>query len=403
MFTSSFSKVSVPAKNFVVASGYFPPIVGGTSTVIKNLLAAFDPARFAVISQTPESLDGTHRSEVPEGVQVTRLGVPRSALKIPYGFRIARWLRFAMVPLIEKAILKEVRRLGAGHIMAVYPSWPFVIAAYRASEKAGVPLSIYYMDVTPEASQLALPDRFVVRHYEKPILRKAAQRLVLSEALQKDFQERFGLGSTVIPHSIDLSATAMPPRPEKPGSYRRIVHTGVIEHLQEEGLKRIATVLEKHPEWNAKLVLSTPTSKADLLSRGFDCPFIEILSLSNAEVRSLQCSADLLVAVLPFHGEIEAYQRTAFPTKSVEYMASGVPILAHAPAGSFFANHVRKHGYALLADSCQEQALEEALHRALEDSHLRDTLLEKARQTVLNEFSIDSVAARFAAATGLCA
>lgn len=389
-----------PASSFVVVSGYFPPIVGGSSTVINNLLAAFKPERFAVISQTPDSLDGIHRSEVPVEVRVRRLGVPSSILKVPYGFQIARWLRFAIVPFIEKAILEEVLRLNAGHIIAVYPSWPFVVAAYRASKKARLPLSTYYMDVTPEAAKLGMPDRFVVSHYEQRILGEAAQRLVLSEALKEDFQHRLGLPSTVIPHSIDLAASeGVPFRPSS--SHRLIVHTGVIEHLQEEGLKRIASVIVQHPQWNARLVLCSPTSKADLIGRGLDLPGVEIVSLSTLEVLSLQRSADLLVAVLPFQGEIQAFQRTAFPTKVVEYMASGVPILAHAPTDSFFANHVRKNGYAMLADSSDSASLAQAIGRALEDAPLRNDLLENARLTVAKEFSVASAAARFAQAVGI--
>jgi glycosyltransferase involved in cell wall biosynthesis len=261
------------------------------------------------------------------------------------------------------------------------------------------------MDVSAEASRLAWPDRPVVEHCEQRILRAASRRIVLSEAIRDDFQARFQLDSVVIPHSIDLAALPVaPPLPARFASganKKRIVHTGVVEGLQREGLLRIARAIHAHPEWNASLILSTPTSHADLRASGFDLPCVEIGTFSNAEVCALQRAADLLVAALPFEGVIDVYQRTAFPTKVVEYMTAGVPILAHAPADSFFARHIREHGYAFLADDPDEAALGRALAGLLEDAVLREQLVRRARVTVESVFDLREVAPRFAGACGL--
>lgn len=390
-----------PARRFVAVSGYFPPIIGGTSTVLRNLLAAFQPESFSVVAESPSSFDGEHKAPVPTGVQVSRVGVPSFVKeRIPYGVRLSRWLRFGMIPRITGKILAAKPEV----IVAVYPSWPFLIAAYRAHLKSGAPLVTYYMDVGANAARFTLPDRPAVRFYEEKILRAALQRLSLSDAIAEDFQARFGLSSVVVPHSIDLAALpadAQPPTQLAAWKNKRlVVHTGVVEGLQREGLLRFAKVIHAHPELNALLVLSTPTSTTDLLANGFDLPCVKIGTFTSAEVMSLQRAADVLLAVLPF-GTFEEYRRTAFPTKVVEYMAAGVPILAHAQPNSFFAQHVHKHGYALLAEEPNETAVHAALSRLLDDTPLRRELVLHAKATVESVFDLKKVATQFADACGI--
>jgi glycosyltransferase involved in cell wall biosynthesis len=367
---------------------------------MRNLLAAFRPESFAVIAEAASSFEGEHNAAVPSGLDVLRIGVPRFVRRIPYGARISRCLRFGLIPFIERMICRKCKELTAKSIIAVYPSWPFLIAAYRAHLRSGLPLSTYHMDVSPTASELGSPDRAMAGRYELDILRAATARLVLSEAIAEDFQQRFSLSSEVIPHSIDLARLPANvvelPQLDRWKGHRLVVHTGVVEGLQREGLQRLKQVIEGHPELNAALVLSTPTSRESLLATGFDSPCVQILSLQADEVFSLQRLASVLVAVLPFKESIESYRRTSFPSKVVEYLASGTPILAHAPADCFFAKHVRKGGYAWLVDRPDGNSLLEGLTMLLTDADTRLRLVQAARRVVENEFDLRRIAVRFA-------
>lgn len=375
---------------FVVVSGYFPPLIGGTSTVMSGLLGAFDPACFSVVAEHPDSFDGIHNATVPAGIAVHRIGVPAPVRRLPYGLRLTRWLRFALVPKITRCILAQ----RPERIIALYPSWPFLIAAARAARASGVPLFTYHMDATPDWRELAPPDRYAARYTEQRILRQATQRLVLTEALAADFRERFGLESIVVPHSIEVGEIPAVTAPTAP---HRIVHTGVVEALQRASLHRIHRALAGAPELAASLTLSTPTAHGDLA----EFAGAEIVTLPSAEVRTLQRSAAVLLAVLPFDGPHSTLRQTAFPTKVIEYMTSGVPILAHAPADSFFARHAREHGYALLVEEPSETALQAALQRLLTDHTLRQRLTQQAARTVREIYARPQVAAQFAKACGI--
>ena len=177
---------------------------------------------------------------------------------------------------------------------------------------------------------------------------------------------------------------------------RLIVHTGAVAALQMEGLLQVAKAVEAHPELNAKLVLSTPSGIAEVIRMGFDPKAVEIVYLKKEEVFALQRFASALLVVLPFTQRSD--ERTPFPTKTVEYMASGTPILAYIPADSFLAGHIAQYGYALTAKS--ESELPEALASILNDHELQAKLTQNALHAV-EIFSLPIVANQFSEACGL--
>ena len=93
----------------------------------------------------------------------------------------------------------------------------------------------------------------------------------------------------------------------------------------------------------------------------------------------LQKEADLLYLPLAFETPWQDEIRTVFPTKAVEYMVSGTPILLHGPADSFTVKDAREHGWALVVDTKDPEALWDGIRRLLADRPLREKLVENAR------------------------
>ncbi|MCX8157492.1 MAG: glycosyltransferase [Verrucomicrobiae bacterium] len=390
-----------PAESWVAVTAYFPPIVGGSSTVAANLISTFRPETVRVISERPATLGGRHSAEPPPGVAIRRFGLPAALHRLPFARYWIRWGRYGLVPAVRRAVLEAVAA-GAQRIVAWYPSWPFLLAAAQAARLTRRPWYTYHMDAPVPWEQAVWPDRHFLRRRQLPLLQSATGRLVISEALAEDFTQRFGLSSTVIRHGLDLRLypPADPPPTAADGPLR-LVHTGVVEHLQYESLRRIIDAVARCPELRAQVILSTPNRREDLAACGLAQPHVQIVALPTPEVRALQRSASVLLAVLPFFGTVKALDLTAFPTKLVEYMAAGVPILVHAPPDSFLAQHVRRHHYAWLVDKPDEAALLTALKALQADVPLRRRLAQRARQTAEELYALPRVAQAFAQACGL--
>ena len=390
-----------PAEKWVAVTAYFPPIVGGSSTVAANLISTFRPETVRVLSEQPATLGGRHSADPPPDVPIRRFGLPAVLHRLPFAKYWIRWGRYGLVPAVRRAVLEAVAA-GAQRIVAWYPSWPFLLAAAQAARHARRPWFTYHMDAPVPWTQAVWPDRWFLRHRQQPLLRSATGRLVISEALAEDFEQRFGLSATVIRHGLDLRLypPAEPAAPAASGPLR-LVHTGVVEHLQYESLRRIIDAVAQGPELQAQVILSTPNRREDLAACGLARPHVEILALPTPEVRALQRSASVLLAVLPFFGAVKALDLTAFPTKLVEYMAAGVPILVHAPPESFLARHVRRYQYACLVDTPDPQALIAALKALQTDGDLRRQLAQRARQTAEELYALPRVARAFTQACAL--
>jgi glycosyltransferase involved in cell wall biosynthesis len=87
------------------------------------------------------------------------------------------------------------------------------------------------------------------------------------------------------------------------------------------------------------------------------------------------------VAVLP-HGftgsfSVEEY-RTIFPTKLIEYLFCGRPILAHTPPDCFVTRFLEERRCALVVSRPSKEALIEAIRRLRSDASLREELVRNA-------------------------
>jgi glycosyltransferase involved in cell wall biosynthesis len=89
------------------------------------------------------------------------------------------------------------------------------------------------------------------------------------------------------------------------------------------------------------------------------------------------------------------------PSKTGEYLASGRPILVHAPADSFLVWYFRRYECGLIVDTPDSVRLAEAVERLLTDGDLCRRLVANARERARRDFSIESSQAKFAQVLGL--
>jgi glycosyltransferase involved in cell wall biosynthesis len=404
IFATGLMSEAPKHRRMVIVSSYFPPNISGSSTVLRNLVSQLDPRAISVVTELHRQAPGSAQSTVPKGITIYKAALPDWLLtKIPYIWRWERYFRFALTPVFRNLTLRAIKEAGAECILGIYPNWPCFIGAYQASCTSGIPLYTYHMDIPVRRSAVAPFEGFFIDNFESKILRSSQNRLIVTEGYEPDFSRRHNLDTTFIPHTLELTERrerlAKLPIPDHKPPFR-IVHTGIVVG-QKEGLLRIAQTLHKNPDLNAKLILSTPTAKADLLKSGFDLPCVEIHSLPQEEVLKLQASAHILTTVFPFYTKTKEGAMAGYPTKLVEYLSLDRPILIHAPEWSFVVKHARKHNYAKVVDRPDPEQLAETIRTLLQNPGNGKTIQANAHAFAEN-FDIRKVTRKFVDALNLC-
>jgi glycosyltransferase involved in cell wall biosynthesis len=105
--------------------------------------------------------------------------------------------------------------------------------------------------------------------------------------------------------------------------------------------------------------------------------------------------SDLLFLGLSFNTAYPDVIRTASPAKLPEYMASGRPILIHAPEGSHVARYGREGGFCEVVDVADDDELQAGIVRVLSDPQLAEERAVRAQELARQVHEVSRVRERF--------
>ena len=100
----------------------------------------------------------------------------------------------------------------------------------------------------------------------------------------------------------------------------------------------------------------------------------------------MQGLADILFLAFAFDSAIPELVTTSAPGKLGDYLAAGVPILAHVPGDCFVAWYLNKYKCGVVVDEDSPEALTHAVQRLLTDTALRSGLRENALNRARADF-----------------
>jgi len=188
-----------------------------------------------------------------------------------------------------------------------------------------------------------------------------------------------------LPHCIDLPKDI----PDKVNTKNNgtdsvnIVFTGDIYDSNLDALKNIINTMKSLPS-EYKLTICTPVSLSYLQEYNIHkSENIDIKFVSREDVLSIQRYATILFLPLAFKSSsittIEL--ATMFPTKTIEYMVSGTPILVHAPSNYYVSKYAIEKGWGFVVDDPNPDSLKKAILRLTDDIELRQKLVQNAWQS----------------------
>lgn len=384
----------VTGARFAVVSHYMPPSRFGQPRVLHRLLKRLPPDRYGLISterydrQVPASdhdgpwLGGKY-------FHIAR-GFPLPRASYRPGFRHVPRQAYTILNLAG-ALLRRARSIEA---IVAAQSYETIIAcsgdpvdlpaSALAARRLGRRFVAYMFDDYGTQYKMIPPYQRFAAWCDGLVARAADPVIVTNEMLRQDYACRHGIAPTLIlnPHAgIYGSGVDGPPG----DGDLRVVYTGSVYHVHDDAFVRLVDALPRAKRsFSLHLYSSVPTEqhpafRASLLVHHHG-------HVAEDEAQRIQARADILFLPLAFASPAPDVVRTALPGKFPEYLASGRPLLVHAPADSFVSRYCREHRCALVVDQPDVSALVAALDRLSADGDLRRALIRAALQRAREDF-----------------
>jgi len=193
------------------------------------------------------------------------------------------------------------------------------------------------------------------------VLRRTDRVIVITSQMQSRLRSEFQKESTVFLTAREIPRASLERR-SKDGEFS-LTYLGSLNSVVQDAIEFVADAvksgkLDKATERPVRFRLYTKVPEATRRAWGLDDPRIEVLPwVSENEVDGVLSQADALLLPFSFRSEDRAIVTTAFPAKTADYLASGVPIVVVAPSVSTVADYLREAGAAFLVDRLSGESL----------------------------------------------
>jgi glycosyltransferase involved in cell wall biosynthesis len=336
----------VPGEHVLIITQVDPETpVGGVTVVLQNLLSAFDQESYTVaylgrFEWRPSGQD--HTSEcyrlIPNFHPVQFLDWIFRGIKRRYA--ISRALRL-------------VKAKRARIVVGLYPTLNSIYVATEVAKRAKVNYFPYLHDTIVEGLSHTNLAAFA-RRVQNDTFKTANLIMTMSEGMTDYYREAYGIKSEPLVHSYPEPIAPEPVH----GHRERAFWGGEVYQINDCGFRRIQEALLA---CNTTMIVTSLSplnieNKANVIQTFFP---------KRSDYIDAVRKHGILVLTLNWPDESDVHEAelaTIFPTKTVEYLAAGGPMLVHCPESYFLAKFFRRHRCGLVVSERSERSLIEAVN-----------------------------------------
>ncbi len=379
------------AGHVLVVTAHYPPIPGGSSVIMRNLLAHFHPASYSVVT-----VGGSVRQAIDMGHDVQLHHIMSSVQHVSH--RLDNLWRDWQINSAVSKLVRLVERRSPGLIIGVFPTFHFLKIARETAKITGVPWLAYLHDTVAEG----LADtRWANRAIElqEQVFEEADSILVMSRGMADLYEKKYRLSCQPLEHTYpEPIPETLPDQPVQSqafwgGDVYRINHWSVV---------RVSQALA---QVNRPFVLATKMTPDNLRDMGVQGNHIKTQFYSKrADYLMTLKQQGILTLALNWPDESSKHEdelATIFPTKTPEYLAAGRPILVHCPEHYFLARFFRENKCGLVVSERSIDALERAVQQLLDENSTKVYAMRQAALTTAQLFKANQLAHRFQKAVQL--
>jgi glycosyltransferase involved in cell wall biosynthesis len=367
---------------FAILSHAMPPSRSGQAIVLHKLLSGMDTDDYCLISQRAYE-NCSDRLDATSYYLKTLLNYPLPPWYSPINAALNTFYHAWQVLRIIKCERCKPLIVCTGYLSG-FP------ASYIASAIAHIPYVVYIFD--DYMYQWTGPSRYFARIVEPTVLRCAAGVIVPNEFLQEELLRRYRIRATVVHNPTDLSINAEDPKPGCPASHGevKIVYTGSVYNAHYGAFRNLIVAINMLESKNVKLHIYTRFDPRELIGEHISGPVEFHAPVDNRGALDIQRDAEILFLPLAFNSAIPEVIKTASPGKMGEYLASGKPILVHAPSDSYVSWYFREHDCGVVVDENDPRLLSRALAELISNDELKKRISSNALAMAKKDFDVRS-------------
>ena len=355
-----------------------PPLSIGVSFLLSRLFAFFPKDSYAVY--TTYYMEKSHSGL--DGLPCRYYYAPAHSIHKGYNSwsSLREWLEVA--PIVWKG-LEIIKKEKISAILACPEIGNDILSAYLMHKISNVSLALYFFDCYSEA-QTRRFRKYLSGPIERMAINAASTIFVMSEALQKHYQLKYGVRAILLPHPVDsenyLGIATNAKQKEYNHGQKKIIYTGMIYEAHYDSILNLVEAIREieniefhiYSRKNIEQLKRIGICGKNVIHHGV---------VDQKRMAEIQMNADILFMPLAFNSPYPEIIKTASPGKLPEYLASGRPILVHAPSNSYISWYARKYGWALVVDKLEKTKLKEAILRLTTDDVLQRSLISNALAT----------------------
>jgi hypothetical protein len=346
-------------------------VASGTPVIVCDVLKHFAPTEAEVFVE--KNIDQKRRRETAIEQPVYKYRFHTILWPFSRGHRIRNRLARLGLPVLVAQLVRRIRRFRPDCIYAVYAQPHWILATWIASRLTRVPVIYHVHDAFLEASARRRESRFSNWLERKTLT--SARVLALDDHMAEHYQQRYGIRCTILRHIVGHSP--LPPKTKSstdvaaltdgrpPARVPRTIvigFSGAIYDSNAHQLAELCRLVEADPSMHLKIWTG---SAAELPALGIRGARVEVAFEANYErLLANLASCDLLYLPLQFaDGTRLGAQAMEFslPTKSFDYVLSGVPILVHCPAGFSLSRFFEQGGCGHVLNDPRTEAVRQWL------------------------------------------
>ncbi len=228
--------------------------------------------------------------------------------------------------------------------------------------------------------------------------RYSKQIIVPNEFLKIEYERRYDSHPVLI-HNVCSLEHFNPETsiswPAKKGEIN-IAYTGAVYHANFDSFMNLVSALEKIERKDIRFHIYSSQHQTGLEEKGITGQNIFFHPhTDHLKIMDIQKRADILFLPLAFDSDIPEVIRTSAPGKLGEYLASGRPILAHAPSDSFVSWYFNTYDCGTIVDNNDPEKLKETIMEIILNPELRRRQSLNAISRALKDFHPDKAQGQF--------